>query len=205
MLLDKLKTQLADVHFTFLASEGWGTHPKLIEGMRGMAAAGTLVFVTNDSFYVDDSFKMYLENLTSFSSNRNPWLGQFWENVLECDFRGSYNKRYSKSCDSGVHFTKDQINAFASFQRSVHAHHATYAIDLAYRDVINDNSCQHFRTRECADIFVARIKNTELISKDGQRIKVFKEDGNGLMGFIVYNIQAVDQNKYQYVKVIKYL
>lgn len=89
MLLDKLKTQLADVHFTFLASEGWGTHPKLIEGgqnSRGMAAAGTLVFVTHDSFYVDDTFKLYLENLTSLSSNRNPWLDQFWETFLNAIF-----------------------------------------------------------------------------------------------------------------------
>lgn len=204
ILLDKLKTQLADVHFTFLASEGWGTHKMLIDGDRGKAAAGTLVFVTNDSFYVDGSFKLYLENLTSLSGNRNPWLDQFWENVLECDFQGSYHKRYSKSCNAGVHFTKDQIDSFISFQRSVHVHHATYAIEMAYRHVIDDVSCQYFRTRQCAEKFVSRIKNTELISNSGQRIKDFKEDGNGLMGFIIYNIQAVDQNKYQYVKVGSY-
>lgn len=51
-----------------------------------MVVVGILVFVINDSFYVDDIFKLYLENLIFFLSNRNLWFDQFWENVFECDF-----------------------------------------------------------------------------------------------------------------------
>lgn len=51
-----------------------------------MVVVGILVFVIYDSFYVDDIFKLYLENLIFFLSNRNLWFDQFWENVFECDF-----------------------------------------------------------------------------------------------------------------------
>lgn len=203
ILLDKLKTEIADVHFTFLASEGWGTHSMLIEGDRGKAAAGTLVFVTNDSFYVDGSFKLYLQNLTVTANYGDPWLKQFSENVFKCDFQGSYNKRYTKSCGDLSQFSKQQIETFVSFQRSVHVHHATYVIEKAYREVMNEVSCQPFRTRACADIFVTSIKKTPLISGTGERIQVFKDDGNGFMGFNVYNIQTVDQYKHDYIKVRK--
>ncbi|XP_061187830.1 uncharacterized protein LOC133195878 [Saccostrea echinata] len=204
MLLDKLKSNIADIHFTFVASEGWGTNTRILAGDRGKAAAGTLVFVTHDSFDMSNSFKNYLENITSSSQTKNPWLKQFWEVVLECDYPGSFNKRYSKTCGKGIKFSTVQVENFAKSQRSVHVHQATFALEKAYRQVMNDVSCQSFRNRDCADKFVTAIKSTELVGSNGERLRVFKDDGNGYMGFTVYNIQAVGQNNYEYVNVGSY-
>ncbi|XP_062589371.1 uncharacterized protein LOC134251025 [Saccostrea cucullata] len=204
MLLDKLKSSIADVHFTFVASEGWGTNTRILAGDRGKAAAGALVFVTHDSFDMSNSFKTYLENITSSSQTKNPWMRQFWQIVLECDYPGSFNKRYTKTCGTGIKFSAQQVENFSKSQRSVHVQKATFALEKAYRQVMNVVSCQTFRNRDCADKFISAIKSTELVKSNGERLRLFKDDGNGYMGFIVYNIQAVGQYNYEYVNVGSY-
>ena len=186
-ILQVLRDDNQNRKFTFVASEAWGTNDKLISGQLGDEAAGSLVFVTNASFNIDDSFKLFLRNVTLSSESRNPWLKQYLAAAFNCDLEGSF-VRTKSTCNVNQHLADDTVESIASDQRIVHVSHSVYAVREGILATCS-SPCANLRTQEKATELTGNIRQVELSGQDGQRFKLFTDEGNGYIGFNIFNIQ----------------
>ncbi|KYN05154.1 Metabotropic glutamate receptor, partial [Cyphomyrmex costatus] len=68
----------------WLASDGWGRQSKLIEGLEEEAEGAITVELQSENI---PGFDSYMESLTPENNRRNPWFGEYWEEVFGCTLR----------------------------------------------------------------------------------------------------------------------
>lgn len=76
----------------WLASDGWGRQTKLVEGLEEEAEGAITVELQSQSI---PEFDSYMGSLTPENNRRNPWFGEYWEEVFGCTLRRNY-KRFSQ-------------------------------------------------------------------------------------------------------------
>ncbi|KAJ8301890.1 hypothetical protein KUTeg_020877 [Tegillarca granosa] len=208
-LLEVLAEDTESSPFTFIASEAWGINPRVISGNLGNQAKGSLVFLTDTNVHLNSKFLAYLENLTPGSESNNPWLMNFWQDRFQCSFPESYNKKYSSVCKKNQRLSKAQAKAMYDEQRGIHAMHAVFAVREGIRSTLfqicgTNLVCKNLRTTTGAEMLTKAIRTSTVTSEHGNQLTPFKEDGNGYMGFTIYNIQRRSDNTYNYVPVGSY-
>lgn len=67
-----------------MASDGWGRQSKLVEGLEEEAEGAITVELQSQSI---PEFDSYMGSLTPDSNRRNPWFGEYWEEVFGCILR----------------------------------------------------------------------------------------------------------------------
>ncbi|XP_011699353.1 PREDICTED: metabotropic glutamate receptor [Wasmannia auropunctata] len=67
--------------FQWLASDGWGRQSKLVEGLEEEAEGAITVELQSRNI---PGFDTYMESLTPENNRRNPWFGEYWEEVFGC-------------------------------------------------------------------------------------------------------------------------
>lgn len=69
-----------------MASDGWGRQSKLIEGLEEEAEGAITVELQSKKI---PGFDDYMARLTPDNNRRNPWFGEYWEEVFDCTLRRS--------------------------------------------------------------------------------------------------------------------
>lgn len=67
--------------FQWIASDGWGRQNKLVEGIEAEAEGAITVELQSKTI---PSFDEYMQSLTPSFNKRNPWFGEYWEDVFDC-------------------------------------------------------------------------------------------------------------------------
>lgn len=67
--------------FQWLASDGWGRQSKLVEGLEEEAEGAITVELQSEKI---PGFDEYMASLTPENNRRNPWFGEYWEEVFSC-------------------------------------------------------------------------------------------------------------------------
>lgn len=67
--------------FQWLASDGWGRQSKLVEGLEEEAEGAITVELQSENI---PGFDEYMASLTPENNRRNPWFGEYWEEVFGC-------------------------------------------------------------------------------------------------------------------------
>lgn len=68
-------------HFIWVASDGWGRQHKLVEGLEDVAEGALTVDLESKSM---PGFDDYMLSLTPANNQRNPWYGDYWQEVHGC-------------------------------------------------------------------------------------------------------------------------
>ncbi|XP_013776181.2 metabotropic glutamate receptor-like, partial [Limulus polyphemus] len=74
--------------FAWVASDGWGTQDKLVEGIEDVAEGAITVELQSKEI---DEFDWYMQNLTAYNNQRNPWFEEYWEDVFSCNLPHNVN------------------------------------------------------------------------------------------------------------------
>lgn len=73
----------------WLASDGWGRQSKLVEGLEEEAEGAITVELQSKNI---PEFDSYMGSLTPENNRRNPWFGEYWEEVFDCTLRRNYER-----------------------------------------------------------------------------------------------------------------
>lgn len=68
-------------HFIWVASDGWGRQHKLVEGLEDVAEGALTVDLQSN---LVPGFDDYMISLTPSNNLRNPWYGDFWQEIFNC-------------------------------------------------------------------------------------------------------------------------
>lgn len=113
--------------FQWIASDGWGRQNKLVEGLEDEAEGAITVELQSENI---PGFDDYMTSLTPEDNRRNPWFGEYWEEVFGCTLRTNVPLVTNKSLtlcspklrlspatgyeqESKVQFVVDAVYAFA--------------------------------------------------------------------------------------------
>ena len=190
--------------FVFLASEDWGNQDYILEIGR-LGTLGSIILMNEGvTLTKDDPFVEYVRQLNPYNNVRNPWFTEFWEQLFKCDLPLSFDNKYTISCDGNERFDEAVIESFLSNQRVIHMIDAVQALGLGLHKSW-DQLCKFENTFPCLNYFkyvsnvVTNIKEVTL--NRGNDVRVFKDDGNGNVGFEILNVQQNQNQELIYVTV----
>ena len=190
--------------FIFLASEDWGEQDYILEVGR-LGTLGSIILKNEGvTLTKDDPFVDYVRHLSPYNNERNPWFTEYWEQVFKCDLPLSFENKYSISCDTNKRFSEAFIEGFLSHQRVIHVINAVEALGLGLKSS-REQFCKFENTFPCPNYFkyVADVTNNikGVTLKRGNDLRVFKNDGNGNVGFEILNVQQNQNQELTYVTV----
>lgn len=128
-------------HFIWVASDGWGRQHKLVEGLEDVAEGALTVDL--ESKYMP-GFDDYMLSLTPANNQRNPWYGDYWQEVHGCLLPHNAQSTTSTSgpatngsiCPAGLRLTHLGYEQDSKIQFVVDAVYAfAHAISALQRDV----------------------------------------------------------------------
>lgn len=194
--------------FIFLASEDWGNQEYILQ----IGRLGTLgsVILKNEgvSLTKDDSFIDYAKRLDPYNNVRNPWFTEYWELLFNCDLPLSFNDKYNTTCDSGKSFNDEFLEGFLTNQRVIHIIDAVDGLGQGLKRSKME-LCEFDNSFPCPNYFkyilnvVRNIKEVSL-QRGSKNIRLFKDDGNGNVGFEILNVQQDQNQELIYVQVGTY-
>lgn len=188
--------------FVFIASESWGISNKTLSGNSQFnAARGSLVVqIDNRLGREDETLKAHLENVTYPYTGHIPWFRQFWEEHFKCNLPGGFDNQHMTQCPDGLKLDQNTIVEIVGNQRVVHIRNVVNAIGFGINNVLKSKSLSTLRTipRE----IIAEIQDAT-VDVSGTKTRLFRDDGNGNVGFIVHNIQRSknEPGVFQYIPV----
>ena len=126
-ILEAAKRSNLTQPFQWIASDGWGRQMKLVEGLEEEAEGAITVELHSKNI---PQFDDYMASLTPENNRRNPWFGEYWEEIFGCILKKNIGKVTNKSyhvCapdlrltpelrfvqESKVQFVVDAVYAFA--------------------------------------------------------------------------------------------
>ena len=192
--------------FVFLGSEDWGDNPYTIE-TGGDATLGSLTMKNEAYSPADNKFTDYLRNATpaNVPGSRNPWFAQYWEEHFKCDLRQTITNKYHQTCTEGATLDEETVNTMSINQRVLHLTEAVRSVTIGLKRA-KDAYCNFEPEFPCPNFFnyihlVVDILKGVKVTRRGEDVRVFNDDGNGNVGFIITNIQRKNDGKLAYVDV----
>ncbi|KAL5014216.1 hypothetical protein ScPMuIL_008486 [Solemya velum] len=190
--------------FIFVASEDWGDDKRILQTAKSVARGS--ITLKNDIYNsADIGFGEYILNKNAENNLRNPWFKDFWTNYFRCNIEGSFDQRYDTQCND-ERFTRQDIDTFLRDQRVIHVMNAVYAIGeglgRAIAELCPDGDPVCDRLFKDADTVTDYIRSVEL-KDDKTPFRVFKDDGNGEIGFKILNVHE-NGDQYSYKEVGTY-
>ncbi|KAH3880595.1 uncharacterized protein LOC127878558 [Dreissena polymorpha] len=194
--------------YIFLGSEDWGDRQHLLSD-TGNKTLGSIT-MKNDNASIDTlSFRDYLTraNPQNISFTRNPWFTEYWEDLFKCDLPFSITNRYLHECKVDQRFSQPALQEFMGDQRVLHT---IYVIQALFEGLkaAKEKFCKFDETFPCdayrgekhADIYLSILRNVKLL-RNGMATRVFRDDGNGNIGFLINNVQIGTDGKLFYAQV----
>ncbi|XP_076634779.1 metabotropic Glutamate Receptor [Colletes latitarsis] len=180
--------------FQWLASDGWGRQSKLVEGLEEEAEGAITVELQSENI---PGFDEYMASLTPDTNRRNPWFGEYWEEVFGC-----VPKRYTTAQNATVCTPNLRLNAATGYEQESKVQFvvdAVYAFALALhnlqRDVCAKNSglCASMAHYDRGAFYRNYLLNVSFTDAAGSEVK-FDEHGDGLARYEILNFRKSDLN-----------
>lgn len=91
----------------WLASDGWGRQSKLVEGLEEEAEGAITVELQSRKIpHFDD----YMGLLTPENNRRNPWFGEYWEEVFGCILKRNVKERFGSEIGWKISTSNQSFN-----------------------------------------------------------------------------------------------
>lgn len=205
MIVEFLKARSSN-SFIFLGSEDWGDRPFILEE-GGEATLGSLTMKNEVFSPTDESFANYLKSVTPKSNpqSRNPWFSTYWEEVFECDLKESFTNKFNRPCDENATFDDDTVDMLMNDQRILHTAEAVRAVTIALKRA-KDKFCKAQSLFPCGLYFTnmpgaIQIFRNVSFQRNGHDARIFNDDGNGNVGFLINNVQRGKNGQLYYSEV----
>ncbi|KAL3885110.1 hypothetical protein ACJMK2_025208 [Sinanodonta woodiana] len=202
LLMNTLSSQMKKGEFIFIGSEAWGTNVDIVKKGTPANLIGSFTVAMETS-----SNDVLVNNIKGLFPERNgstPWMQTYLEKKLYCYFNWSYNRIQMSQCTQ--HKIKELWpDGWIKFG-------ANAAISLLIgAGKFFTSKCSTW-TGELCDKYISdpsglvqEIKNVALdLEGTGIPVKVFDSNGDGHIGYTIYNIQQTE-TEVNYVKVGQYL
>ncbi|KAK3587574.1 hypothetical protein CHS0354_004866 [Potamilus streckersoni] len=194
--------------FIFLASEDWGNKEQILQ-IGGIVTLGSIIMKFESHERPDNSeFANYIKNLRPESNTRNPWFREFWNGYFQCDFKNTFNVKYRNTCKVNLAFDDTFIQSTSNDQRIIHAMDAVSATGIGVKKALEsiclgmppqNYPCDRFF--QFPNAVINQMRDVTLI-KGREGTRIFREDGNGNIGFDILNVQkSVVDGEPTYIKV----
>ena len=197
-------------NFIFLASEDWGDRQYILNIGKDRTL-GSITLKNEVESLAGRPLEQHLRSLNpdSISHSRNPWFVEYWEEKFKCDLPQTFRHKFNNICDKTLKFSDNNITEFVEDHRIVHTVVAVQALahglkksqkEFCDPDLPQGNTfpCQYY-FQYITDV-VKNIREVE-IARGGNDARVFKDDGNGNVGFKVNNVQKAANDDLDYVPV----
>ncbi|XP_051164141.1 metabotropic glutamate receptor [Leptopilina boulardi] len=197
--------------FQWIASDGWGRQMKLVEGLEEEAEGAITVELQSKDI---PKFDKYMASLTPENNKRNPWFGEYWEEVFGCVLRKNIGKTNNKSvqeCDPDLRLTPEL--GFVQESKVQFVVDAVYAFALALHNLQKDickrsvGLCNEMITYDRGQFYKKYLLNVSFIDDAGSEVK-FDEHGDGLARYEILNFRKMNlssNNGYHYKVVGKWV
>ncbi|XP_022243237.1 metabotropic glutamate receptor-like isoform X2 [Limulus polyphemus] len=194
-ILEAIKRANSTGTFAWVASDGWGKQDKLVEGIEDVAEGAITVELQSKKI---EEFDWYMQNLTAYNNQRNPWFEEYWEDVFSCKLPHnvinknnatvpvcSPNLRLDESVgykqESKVQFVVDAVYAFA---------HALHGVWFELCAPYGKDYCAQMRNLDGGVFYRDYLLNVSFMDLAGSEVK-FDEQGDGLGRYDIYNYQRI--------------
>lgn len=189
--------------FMFIGSEAWGYRPDQFQEKKKLVGSITLALRMAEN----DNFTSYLRDLNVYTSTHDPWLREYAEKKFKCYFPTSFDKLSSNPCNDNLRLTDAQ-----SYKQEIWTPFALNAVLVllsgtsdAFKELCGLDStslCDQYRLNPNT-VRKWVLQQTFDIADDGNVIRMFDENGDGNVGYRIYNIQRSqeDSNVLLYVQV----
>ncbi|KAL3885021.1 hypothetical protein ACJMK2_025120 [Sinanodonta woodiana] len=202
LLMSTLSSQMKKGEFIFIGSEAWGKNVDIVQKGTPANLIGSFTVAMEMS-----SKEILVNNIKGLFPERNgstPWMQAYLENKLSCYFNWSYNRVQTNQC------TQDKIKELWPDGWIMFAANAAISLLIGAGKFFR-SKCSTW-TGELCDNYISNpsglvqeIKNVALdLQGTGVPVKVFDSNGDGNIGYTIYNIQQTFTD-INYVKVGQYL
>ncbi|XP_012230284.1 metabotropic glutamate receptor [Linepithema humile] len=186
--------------FQWLASDGWGRQSKLVEGLEEEAEGAITVELHSEHI---PHFDKYMASLTPLNNRRNPWFGEYWEEVFGCTLQR--NRRWNGSgnqsltfCSSDLRLT--QASGYEQESKVQFVVDAVYAFALALNNLRADlcgrhteGLCSSMANYDRGVFYRNYLLNVSFVDAAGSEVK-FDEHGDGLARYEILNFRKGTNN-----------
>lgn len=187
--------------FIFIASTTWHRRRDVIDADLKQTLIGS--YTLSFEVYQDQSLRNHMQNLFLTDYKQNPWCMMFLQTKGKCYYDSSFDKRQTMAC-----LEQSVDPYFALDYMDTSAYIATLSLltgansQLSKTCSSHSQLCEEFRTSQ-KDL-VEEIKKTKLdLDGTGDKMRVFSDNGDGNLGYRIYNIQrdGFSFDKLNYVEV----
>nr|KAG5699497.1 hypothetical protein BaRGS_020056 [Batillaria attramentaria] len=199
----------------FISSEEWANKRDVLDaGYK--AARGSITFKVDNvqgNTTMQNSFNQYLVRKSPSETDVNPWFSEFWQHMFDCNLAGGFNNIFDEVCKDSYRLSSDQVTKMVSDQRVQHVMNAVQALGQGLAAVSHSNTdtvcessfpCDNLHDEAFAPQVLKVIKSQTLPSVTARRNRIFDDNGNGKIGFTIYNVQRKTNDDYDYVYVGSY-
>ena len=180
--------------FMFIGSEAWGYIPDQFQTKRKLIGSITLALQMAEN----DNFTSYLSNLDIFTNTQDPWIKAYAEKKFDCFSSTSFDKTSGSNCDRNINLTMS--SSYKQEKWTPFALNAMLVLlsgsDTAFRELCGISSsilCDEYR-RNPKTVRDKILQQTFDVFGDGSPIRVFDDNGDGNVGYRIYNIQRSKQD-----------
>ncbi|KAK3592356.1 hypothetical protein CHS0354_000974 [Potamilus streckersoni] len=202
LLMRTLSLQMKKGEFIFIGSETWGKNVDILKQGNPANLIGSFTVAMEMS-----SKEVLVNNIKGLFPEINgstPWMQDYLESKLGCHFNWSYNWAQNILC------TKDKIKELVLDGFAMPAANAAIALLIGTGNWFK-SKCSTW-TGELCDNYISNaigiVQEIKKVALDTQGtgipVKVFDSNGDGNIGYTIYNIQQKDES-INYEKVGQYL
>ncbi|KAL8622265.1 hypothetical protein ACOMHN_043788 [Nucella lapillus] len=170
--------------FRFLGTDAWARSSGILSVPDAKRLVGSLTY--SIELPLDPLFQQYIGNIDPLNT-ANPWLKYFWEKRKSCYFDGSF-QRAGKTAVCPSDLTRDYVqDTWVPFYID-----AVYALALGLNTAMNTH-CGPVSAQLCDALtsqrLVEAISGVRIdLSSSGVPVNVFDSNGDGDIGFKVYQV-----------------
>ncbi|XP_053381789.1 uncharacterized protein LOC123540239 [Mercenaria mercenaria] len=193
--------------FMFIGSEAWARKKDPLTSDNKQILLGS--FTLSLEMYQDNELRSYIQNIKPKPFSQNPWSLIYLQAKRNCFFDFSFDKTQPEKCSPANDYSTDPNFDLDSWDTSAFV--AVKSLLIAANAFLKekcglsaDGLCGEFTNNP--EGLVDAIRATKLdLDGSGNKIKVFNENGDGNIGYRIYNIQKDDDpQNLIYVEVGRY-
>ncbi|XP_053382572.1 uncharacterized protein LOC128549591 [Mercenaria mercenaria] len=207
-VVSALTTQMKRGEFVFIGSEAWARDGEVLSKDTNKILIGS--FTVSLEMYKDRELRNHAQNIKYKPQHEDPWAMMFIQAKRKCYFDLSFDKKQAEICSDTNDYSRDPDFTLDTYD--------TQAYVAAKCLLIGANAflkakCGSPVSSLCKDFtgntkgLVEEIMKIKLeLDGSGNKMKVFNGNGDGNIGYRIYNIQKddVDQSKLTYKEIGRY-
>lgn len=190
----------------YLASEDWGQSQHILDEGKARTLGSITLKLGSSNNADKGSFANYIKQQgPGNNSNLNPFFMQLWANEFACSPNEIFDDLFKTRCQEDLQLPDALAREWEHNQRTVHLLNSMYAVGDGVkeeRDKLCNNAaafvCHNFL--EHPEIVTKAIKEARFFDS-GKEFAVFGDDGNGVTGFDVLNVQKKTDGSPFYEKI----